>query len=470
MRPLLLSCALAILAAPAGAQQDLPVIRSNVRAITIRDGAELKVNGWALSPEAKPDVYEALLPLGVPHRVTFITDVDSIGFRVEPGAAYDFNVRYRDTLAWTRIVGVRLMPAAVFDSAFRAANAGKTRVEVPEVYELVSVALALTPTARGNPGLVHTGSPYHAEVQRWFGRHAAHPAIALLDSALRQNPRAWPSLKMNAYAFAFDARGRIVPGGVYDRLGPAAERTNTLLPFLEPLQRFAGASGFRRFYREHRATYQAQTAFFRDTAGVEEARAWLARSFAPREPFQLLTLVVSPLTGDSVSVATPRGDGFAELQPHYGFPYAEKFREPELRGLPEETVALYRRNAAIARIHRAYLLGEASKYPERILWGVSNRGRWVDPACGADYYPGTSAFSEYLAWALVAIRLSETAPEPERARAAESVERLMAARGFPRYPAFSRFVVPLYAGRRAGQTVADLFPAIVAWFEDNNGW
>lgn len=470
MRPLLLLCLLAILAAPAGAQQELPVIRSNARAVTIRDGAELRVNGWTLAPEARPDVYEALLPLGVPHRVTFITDVDSIGFMVEPGGRYDFNVRYRDSLAWTRIVGVRLMPAAVFDSAFRIANAGTSRVEVPEVYELVSVALALTPTAQRNPGLVHAGSPYHAEVQRWFGRYAGHPAIALLDSALKRNPRAWSSLKMNAYAFAFDARGHIVPGGVYDRLGPASERTNTLFPFLEPLQRFADASGFRRFYRQHRATYDAQAAFFRDTAGVEQARAWLARGFAPREPFQLLTLVVSPLTGDSVSVATPQDGGFAELQPHYGFPYAEKFRGEELRGLPEETVALYRRNAAIARIQRAYFLGEASKYAERILWSVSNRKHWVDPARGADYYPGTSAFSEYLTWALVALRLSEAAPEPERARAVESIERLMVARGFPQYPAFSRFVVPLYQNRPAGRTVADLFPDIVAWFEDNNGW
>ena len=125
MRQILALCAIVALATPSFAQQGLPVIRSNVRAITIRDGAELKVNGWTLAPEAKPDVYEALLPNGVPHRVTFITDVDSIGFMVEPGARYDFIVSYRDTLAYTQIVGVRLMPAAVFDSAFRAANAGK---------------------------------------------------------------------------------------------------------------------------------------------------------------------------------------------------------------------------------------------------------------------------------------------------------------------------------------------------------
>jgi hypothetical protein len=470
MRRLLAICTIAALATPLGAQQGLPVIRSNVRAISIRDGAELKLNGWTLAPEAKPDVYEALLPNGVPHRVTFITDVDSIGFMVEPGVRYDFIVSYRDTLAYTRIVGVRLMPAAVFDSAFRAANAGKTRIEAPEVYELVNVALALTPTARSSPGLVHTGSAYHAEVRSWFDRHAGHRAVAMLDSALKQSPRAYASLKMNAFALAFDARGRIVPGGVYDRLGPPAERTNALLPYLDELQRFADASGFRRFYREHRATYDAQAAFFRDTAGVEQGRAWLARNFAPRAPFDLLTLVFSPLVGDSASAATPQSGGFAELQSHVGFSHAEKYPGAELRGLPDETVALYRRNVPLARIQRAYFLGEASKYAERILWGVSNRKRWVDPARGPDYYPGTSAFSEYLTWALVELRLAETAPEAERARVAESVERLMMARGFPQYPALSRFIMPLYRDRRAGQTVADLFPDIVGWFEDNNGW
>jgi hypothetical protein len=470
MRPLLALLAAAALAGPAGAQQDLPVIRSNVRVITIRDGADLKVNGWTLSPEAKPDVYEAILPSGVPHRVTFITDVDSIGFMVEPGASYDFIVSHRDSLAFTRIVGIRVMPAAVFDSAFRAANAGSTRVEVPEVYELVNVALALTPTAASVPGLVHSGSPYHAAMRSWFGRHAGHRLVAMLDSALKQTPRSWSSLRMNGFAFAFDTHGRIVSGGVYDRLGPAAERTNTLLPFLDELQRFADATDFRRFYRRHQATYDAQAAFFRDSVGVERARAWLARNFAARDPFDLLTVVFSPLVGDSTAVATPSSNGFAELQPHVGFPYAEKFQGEELRGLPGETVALHRRNAAMARIQRVYINGEATKYSERILWSVSNRNHWVDRARGPNYYPGTSAFSEYVAWALVALRLSETAPEPERAQAVANVERLMAARGFPQYAPFSRFVVPLYHARRPGQTVADLFPDVIAWFEDNNGW
>jgi hypothetical protein len=85
---------LLLLVTAAGAQDKLPVIKSNVSVISIQDGKQLKKNFWTLAPEAKPDVYEAELINGKPHKVTFITDLDS---------------------CHTQIVGRRYIPAAVFD-------------------------------------------------------------------------------------------------------------------------------------------------------------------------------------------------------------------------------------------------------------------------------------------------------------------------------------------------------------------
>src|SRR5215216_3171649 len=108
-------------AAAAAAQQEvkLPVIKSNVSIITIQDGAELKKNFWTLAPQAKPDVYEAQLVNGKPHKVTFITDVDSISFMVELGKKYDFIIQQGADLCYTQIVGVRSVPAARFDKKYR---------------------------------------------------------------------------------------------------------------------------------------------------------------------------------------------------------------------------------------------------------------------------------------------------------------------------------------------------------------
>jgi len=128
MRSLLTLAAVAALAAtPAGAQRDLPVVRSTVHVISIRDGADLRVGGWTLAPEARPDVYEAALIRGRPHRVTFLTDVDSIGFLVEEGKSYDFVIERGGVPHLTRIVGTRATPAATFDAAYRRANRGGAR-------------------------------------------------------------------------------------------------------------------------------------------------------------------------------------------------------------------------------------------------------------------------------------------------------------------------------------------------------
>ena len=69
--------------------------------ISIKDGETLKKESWTLSPEAKPDVYEADLVGGRPRKVAFITDVDSISFTVEEGKKYDFIIRRGEDL-WGR--------------------------------------------------------------------------------------------------------------------------------------------------------------------------------------------------------------------------------------------------------------------------------------------------------------------------------------------------------------------------------
>jgi hypothetical protein len=41
-------------------------------------------------------------------------------------------------------------------------------------------------------------------------------------------------------------------------------------------------------------------------------------------------------------------------------------------------------------------------------------------------------------------------------------------RGFTKFKAFNRFLVDIYTKRPKGKVVADLYPQIIKWFEDNN--
>jgi hypothetical protein len=73
----------------ATAQQKIPIINAHSTTVDVRDGNNLYKGYWVVSPEAKKDIYYA-------HRsakqktVTFITDIDSISFKVIPGNTFDF--------------------------------------------------------------------------------------------------------------------------------------------------------------------------------------------------------------------------------------------------------------------------------------------------------------------------------------------------------------------------------------------
>jgi len=459
---------LLLAASPSAEPPVLPSIRSNVGSVSIQDGEVLRRNAWGLSPEADPDVYEAELVQGQPKKVTFITDVDSISFLVEEGKQYDFIIRFGDRDCHTRIVGIRSTPAAQFDEAYRSTHQGKTFVEVPEVYELVNVAIAMTPTGIADPDLVYQDSEYYKQMRAWFDKYRDQPLLAALDAELAANPMQYFTLKMNGYAFEFDEHDKLVPSKVYDRTGSRGDRRNTLRPYLEKLQAFSDATGFRRFFREHAATYQDQITFFRDVADVGEMKRWLDRNFPTSSDYDCYKVIFSPLVAYNQSATWLESNGFKELQAHVNYPYPQSPTRSTQETLSPRSVILYRGNIVFTELNHGYINPEADKYGDRILKAVSDREHWVDKSKGPNYYPSIELFNEYMNWGLVSLRLVDYAPPDELAGMMARVDRMMVEyRGFRRFKEFDAFLVDLYRARKPAQTIADLYPQIIEWFEKN---
>jgi hypothetical protein len=466
MRTIKLFIALILLTFAAHAQNDLPVIRSNADVVSIQDGANLKKNSWSLAPEAKPDVYEAELVDGKTHKVTFITDVDSISFDVEEGKKYDFIIQKGDALCYTQIVGVRLTPAAVFDEKYRAARRGKTFIEIPEVYELVNIAIAMTPTGTADKNLVYQNSDYYKAVRAWFDGYRDHPLLAALDAQLKNQQ--YFNLKMNAYAFEFDRRGKIVPSKTFDRTGWG--KTNSLRPFLAALQSFSDTSDFRKFFRKNKKTYDAQIRFYRDTANIAEMKRWLDKNFPASNDYDTYNIIFSPLVAYNQSTNWFESNDFKELQPHVNFPYPQDWaRYSKDKKVSEKAQIIFRGNIVFTEINHGYINPEADKYADRISKAISNRDHWVDKKMGAGYYGGNAAFNEYMNWALVSLRIVDYVPAEEQAGLIAAIDEMMTKRrGFPQFAKLDKFLIDLYKNRKSGQTLADLYPDIIEWFEKNN--
>lgn len=93
----------------ANSQDKLPIIKSNVSAISVQEDEIVKYrNSWTLSPEAKPDVYDISVEKGKTKKISFITDVDKISFEVEAGKKYDFIIQLGEAMCHTQIIAHEL--------------------------------------------------------------------------------------------------------------------------------------------------------------------------------------------------------------------------------------------------------------------------------------------------------------------------------------------------------------------------
>lgn len=443
---------------------DLPVVKAKSDTVTVRVDEHVLKGGWILSPELAPDVYAADIVNGRPVVVSFITDADSIGFRVVPGDTCDFIIRWNDQDCWTRIVGRAVVPAANFDAAYQKAHRGKIFVSVPEVYELVNVVIALTPFGRDHPDYIYQKSDYYKTVMDRFGPFSNHPLVQKLDALLQRNSAYYAALKMNGFSFQFDDTGRIVSRPEFDRTGFRGDTENRLRPFLPLMQSFADTTRFREFYAESRPVYQRQILCYRDSLDVDGMKKWLDENFPSGGGFDTYDIVFSPLVAYNQSSTWFESNGFRELQPHVNFPYLRDTAWFQ----PASTTAtlVYRGTIVFTELNHGYIKPAGEPYAGRIASAVANRDLWVDPQKAGNSYRGNNVFFEYLNWGLVSLRIADLVPEKEQKKLIDAVEGNMTrGRGFIRFTDFDQFLLDLYRNRAQGETLEDLYPQIVSWFE-----
>ncbi|NRT11435.1 aspartyl protease family protein [Flavobacterium sp. 14A] len=72
-------------------QVKLPILKSNIKELDIKEGTSLYKKTWNVSPKIKPDVFVTNAFKGS-KQIVFYSDIDSIKFTVKPNKKYDFIV------------------------------------------------------------------------------------------------------------------------------------------------------------------------------------------------------------------------------------------------------------------------------------------------------------------------------------------------------------------------------------------
>lgn len=427
----------------------------------VRDGEVL--GNWPLDLSNYPQE----LPLPVEKAGTteycFVTGENRACADFLPGQRRPLTINFQGGVIATVIEARRSTPPAVFDAAYQEAHRGRTVVEVPEVHELVNIAIAVSPYGGDDHDMVYHESAYFRAVQEHFGAHRDHPLIQRIDAMLRADRSDYFQFKMNGYAFIFDDQGRIVRSPVYDRTGFEGSLDNALLPYLEDLNDFARVSGFRDFYAANRDLYERQIRFFETEAQVSRISDWLVERFPTVRAYDGVKIIFSPLVAYNQSLTVIEADGYRELQPHVNYPYAAN------RGLSAEGAAIERSAILFTEMNHGFVNPTTRQHRERVMAAMADRALWADDASQAarSYAGGEAVFNEYMNWGLVSLYYRDRmSPEDFAISNPIMVANMQEGRGFRRFADFNAALLALYDQRRPGQTLEDLYPQIVAWFEE----
>jgi len=441
------------------------IVQAGSAIADVREGNVLRKGGWGMDASVRPDVFEAFIE-GPAKRIAFITDRDSVVLNVEPGKTYPFVflLNGKDS-AFTEVRGIKWVQRAQFPTDYQRAHRGKTTVEVPPMYELLNVVFALTEKGREKNSLINRDTDYYREVMTRFEPYRNDPAVKKMQEALMSGDGSYSALKMDAYAFELSQDGTIARSRVYDRIGNS--NTNFLHPYIADLQKFAVASRFQEFYHTHKPFYEGLTQAYRDSIGVSQMQRWLVKNF-PSTRYDSFKIIFSPLVAGNQSASFFEHNGFREAQAHVNFP----FHTPQnVAGWSPEALRVKDGNIVFTELNHAFIGPEGQKpaYRDRIQKALSNLDIWNDPQKPAHgYNTPQMSFDEYMNWALVSLRYIDYAPLAEQPKLIAQIEDIMLNhRGFRRFPEFNQFLVKTYKNRRKRETVADLYPAIVGWFEEN---
>lgn len=338
---------------------------------------------------------------------------------------------------------------AHYTPQYIAAHTGKAWVEVPIVQELVHIAMAITPTGLADSNLVDHTTVYYQQVQRHFGPFAQHALIPALEKRLRRG--AYTRLKMNSCGYVWQ-HNRLHKDANYDVVG--WENEDYIAPLKPLLENFAQVTHFHAFYQQHQSYYDSLMREQQERVPVSKSWRWLEQQFPAR--YNAYRITFSPLVNGSHSTARFAGNGFNETIMFICPPF------------PITGVNVAVQNGLLTRIifteiDHNYVNPVTEQYLREINDVFGDRSKWTRAGDTDAYGSAYAVFNEYMTWGVFMLYCHDQYTAADFRLINERTEKQLSnRRGFYRFAAFNAMLRTLYQRKKASETIADLYPQIIA--------
>lgn len=381
-----------------------------------------------------------------------------------------------------------LIPVAIyiktqFDSAepklsLTAAQAFKNtaRVEVPEVYELMHIALAVSELAgsKEDTQFIRKDTSYYQEVIAHFDSYSKHPFIVELEHSLRK-ARAkedivpFAILRYQALTYGLNEGGELVPNQTYVLPWLVAQFAELvpIIPFnlnkhTMLMSDFSKTTNFKQFYRDHQPYYDSLISLSYDLCDYRRMWNWLEAQFPNK--YESYRIVYSPLTGgfhSTMNLQSEDGDIKQTLM----------FVSAPILSANVEAISVAEQankcRIVFTEIDHNYVNPLTSTYIAKLRDAMPDYRRWNTGKQG--YASEYETFNEYITWGVFSLYALDTFPKSELESILEQQENFMVKfRGFPKFKEFNRELLKRYRERQEDKMVADLYPEMLAWVSEQN--
>lgn len=334
---------------------------------------------------------------------------------------------------------------ANYSAEYIEENRGKALVEIPEMFELANIAIAISEEGLKHPNRIRKRGAYYEKVLDYFKPFKDHPLI--LEPSIHYNFTY--HFRDNSICYVFDG-GKVVHGGIYSNMR-RPNRFKKLLPLVED---FAKASSFRKFYRDNLPYYQEQIRLYRQKVPLRKMWTWLEDRFPARH--DCYKVAFSPLLGSSHETCSFEKNGFSETIMFVSGP--AEFSDAVGQGLLARGV--------FTEIDHNYVNSITKEYKNRVNKVFADLKKWN----GQEGYPSPEmTFNEYMTWAVFTLYAHDNYEQKDFEIINNRVTRQMVnSRKFVLFEQFNKKLLEIYLARKEGQTIPQLYPAILDWAEKYN--
>jgi hypothetical protein len=344
----------------------------------------------------------------------------------------------------------------------------KTIYEVPDTYELMNIAFALTDTNNysGNLNIyynvIDTSKPYYREVINYFSPYKNHKLIKELNKHLNKSLMHYLYNLQKGYnssSFNNDIK-RNIHFPFFQRLLYGFKSVNR-----KTIENFAKASNFQSFYENHRPFYKQVLDDAKSKLNFDKVQQWLETEFSSK--YDKFNIVISPLMN-----ATHFTKNFSFKRNKTSIMWVSDGLGYDKNIYSQNQIAGIYTGVVFTEIDHNYVNPVSDNFKSDIdrIMGDNNRAKWIKADGDGKFYSnGYKIFNEYMTHAVYLIYTNTVYSKDDQTVIENSRTKLMEQRRkYYRFGDFYKQLKIIYLAKKEGETITSLYPKMLEWCKQQN--